>query len=52
MDFGSIREKRCTIVTFLMLLRDVFVMNGNPLHLVDGVLKKSWEKETMKAILK
>ena len=27
-------------------------MNGYPLHLVQGVINKSWEKETIKTILK
>ena len=36
----------------LSFLKDVFVMNGYPLHLVKGVINKSWEKETIKTILK
>ena len=36
----------------LSFLKDVFVMNGYPLHLVQGVINKSWEKETIKTILK
>jgi len=36
----------------LSFLRDVFVMNGYPLRLVNEVINNSWAKETKKSILR
>ena len=36
----------------LDLLRDVFIRNGYPEHLVTKALRESWPRETMKAVLK
>ena len=36
----------------LELLRNVFICNGYPEHLVSATLKESWRRETLKAILK
>ena len=36
----------------LDLLRDVFIRNGYPEHLVTKTLRESWPRETMKAVLK
>ena len=35
----------------LCLLRDVFISNGYPVKLVKETLEKSWEVETLKAVL-
>ena len=35
----------------LSLLRDVFIANGYPERLVKETLEKSWEVETLKAVL-
>ena len=36
----------------LSFLRDVFVMNGYPLRLMNEVINNSWAKETKKSILR
>ena len=36
----------------LNLLRDVFITNGYPEHLVTKTLRESWPWETMKVVLK
>ena len=36
----------------LSFLRDVFVMNRYPMKLVNEVINKSWEEETIKSILR
>ena len=36
----------------LELLRNVFICNGYPEHLVSATLKESWRRETLKAIFK
>ena len=45
-------DEKKVLLEELELLRNVFICNGYPEHLVSATLKESWRRETLKAILK
>ena len=44
-------DEKQVLLDELSLLRDVFIANGYPERLVKETLEKSWEVETLKAVL-